>query len=245
MSTNPFRNRFQDQKCLFPVLHVTHGNFEKVVASAQMVVDEGATGVFLINHSVRASVVTDRAFQLVRRKLPKAWIGINLLGENAWISLAQAIRLGADGVWFDYCGADAEDHEFDQRFTAERQTCEQRLALRKAILPIMFGGAAFKYLSQEFCPKDAAVRAMSRCDVVTTSGTFTASAPKVEKIRTMRRAIAQYPLAIASGISAENIGRFARYTDAFLVASSIEREIGDINPRLFRELRRALTQATQ
>ncbi len=42
----------------------------------------------------------------------------------------------------------------------------------------------------------------------------------------MREAIGDHALAVASGITPENVGDFLPYVDAFLVASGIEKRFG-------------------
>ena len=58
-------------------------------------------------------------------------------------------------------------------------------------------------------------------DVVTTSGLSTGSAPDREKISRMKASIRNKPLAIASGISSDNVGNYLDIADCFLVATSL------------------------
>jgi predicted TIM-barrel enzyme len=67
-------------------------------------------------------------------------------------------------------------------------------------------------------------------DVITTSGMATGSAPAVEKIRSMREAIGKHPLAIASGMTPENVSQFMPYADAFLVATGISKSSYELDP---------------
>jgi predicted TIM-barrel enzyme len=67
-------------------------------------------------------------------------------------------------------------------------------------------------------------------DVVTTSGPGTGEAASVEKIRTMKNALGDFPLAIASGLTPENVGDFRDLADCFLVASGISSSWTDFDP---------------
>lgn len=58
-------------------------------------------------------------------------------------------------------------------------------------------------------------------DVVTTSGPATGQAADIAKIKTMRASLGKTPLAIASGISPENISLYLGVADCFLVATSL------------------------
>ncbi len=71
----------------------------------------------------------------------------------------------------------------------------------------------------------------------TTSGPGTGSAPELRKIREMREALGpDGPLAIASGITAENVVEFARYATHFLVASGVSRDEHHLDPVKVAEL---------
>jgi predicted TIM-barrel enzyme len=73
-------------------------------------------------------------------------------------------------------------------------------------------------------------------DVVTTSGPGTGHAAEVEKIRRMKQALADAPLAIASGIAPENVGHYLPYADAFLVATGISRSFTELDATRVRLL---------
>ena len=59
-------------------------------------------------------------------------------------------------------------------------------------------------------------------DVITSSGPGTGYAATVEKAKALRSGASGHPLALASGVSPENVDGFLPYVDAYLVASEIE-----------------------
>jgi hypothetical protein len=88
---------------------------------------------------------------------------------------------------------------------------------------LYFGGVAFKYQIQ---PKEeelesVCIKAKKYVDVITTSGDFTGKAASIKKIETIKNYIGDFPLAVASGITAENINNYKDLVDYVLVASSI------------------------
>jgi len=88
---------------------------------------------------------------------------------------------------------------------------------------LYFGGVAFKYQKQ---PKEnelenVCLSAMKVVDVITTSGDYTGKAASISKIEKIRNFIGNFPLAVASGISSENIDNYKHLIDYVLVASSI------------------------
>jgi protein-tyrosine-phosphatase len=67
-------------------------------------------------------------------------------------------------------------------------------------------------------------------DVVTTSGPGTGEAADRAKIAALRSGAPDAPLAIASGITPENVRRYADLADCFLVASGISESFAELDP---------------
>ena len=89
---------------------------------------------------------------------------------------------------------------------------------------LYFGGVAFKYqrtVPDSLLP-DAARQATPWVDVITSSGPGTGYAASVEKAKALRSGAGRHPVALASGVSPENVAGFLPYVDAYLVASEIE-----------------------
>lgn len=105
--------------------------------------------------------------------------------------------------------------------------------------PLYFGGVAFKY-QRAVAPEDwgaAAVQAAAMgVHAVTTSGPATGEPASVEKVKAIRSALRDHALALASGITPENVGDFLPYVDAYLVATGIERTFGEFDPARLRAL---------
>jgi predicted TIM-barrel enzyme len=91
------------------------------------------------------------------------------------------------------------------------------------------GGVSFKYTEWYTADPAESARMAEQLapfvDVVTTSGAGTGSPPSAEKITAMGRAAGPGRLAVASGISIENIADYSDQPDmTVLVASSLETE---------------------
>ena len=89
---------------------------------------------------------------------------------------------------------------------------------------------AFKYQRLIYDLRQAAVKATPYMDVVTTSGPGTGHAAAVAKIRLMKQALGDFPLAIASGVTPENVADYLPYADCFLVATGISRSFEELEP---------------
>ena len=101
---------------------------------------------------------------------------------------------------------------------------------------LYFGGVDFKYHTPEKnLPKISAL-AKNYMDVVTTSGVATGKAPDIHKIETMRKAIGDFPLAVASGITPENVKNYTDLVDCFLVATGISKSFTELDQKKVQNL---------
>ena len=206
----------------FPVLLVVvHAyDYQQVARNVAFALENGADGVFLIAGKMNWETLGD-CYEWLRPQFPDAWIGLNFLDLEPEVAF-QKVPQGVDGLWADNAGAgDARRGDF----YAER--VEPFRDDRPELL--YFGGAAFKYQPGVADVAQAARAALPFVDVVTTSGEGTGQAPDVEKIRAMKAAIGEVPLAIASGITPENVGDYLKICDAFLVATGISSSVRELD----------------
>jgi predicted TIM-barrel enzyme len=99
---------------------------------------------------------------------------------------------------------------------------------------------AFKYQREVEDVVQASRTAVDYMDVVTTSGPGTGFAASLDKIRTMKQAIGAFPLAIASGITPENVTDYLPISDCFLVATGISKRLDLLDARLTKRLIRTI-----
>lgn len=210
---NAIQKRFGKARVLLPVVHCIDETQARRAVNVAM--GAGADGVFLINQGGMSA----RHVAIFATSLPvEMFVGLNLLGDTAAAQIA-ADDEAIDAVWSDRCDLDGE-------------------------LPrprMFFGGVAFKYQPRGADEGAAAAAAAGAgVDVVTTSGPGTGEPPTVDKIRTMRAAIGTHALAVASGITPENVEAFLPFVDAFLAATGIESRFGTFDPRRVRALADAI-----
>jgi hypothetical protein len=99
-----------------------------------------------------------------------------------------------------------------------------------------FGSVAFKVGPEVLHPERAAEVAQSVMDVVTTSGTATGVPPDVDKVRARRGALEGHRLAVASGITPDNVEDYLPFVDDYLVATGISRDFHTLDPAKVRAL---------
>jgi predicted TIM-barrel enzyme len=220
------------RRVFLPVLHLPFGPsglFESV-AVAQ---DAGCDGVFLINQGMGTAELLAE-LPRVKERHSGLWVGVNLLGYDP----AEILRLPEasllDGLWADDAGVDAMDAgaaaEAQRRWQAARQETGWR--------GLYFGGTAFKTQAPVPPARLAEVgrRAAAFVDVVTTSGPATGRAAPLEKVLRLREALGEHPMALASGVTPENVREMLPHVDAFLVATGIEQQFGRLDPARTRAL---------
>jgi len=220
------RSIFRHRHVVLPVIHVV--DEAQALRNAAIARDAHADGVFLINHGMRWDELL-RIHAIVDRAFPSWWVGVNCL-EIQPAEVFARISSGVAGVWVDDAGVREDQLEqIDAAAVARARTAAGTAAL-------YFGGVAFKYRRPVEDVARAARIAAGYMDVVTTSGPATGQAADVAKIRTMKAALGATPLAIASGITPENVGDYLPVADCFLVATGISRSFEELDPARVRAL---------
>lgn len=206
-----FKEIFTRQHTLLPVIHVETP--QQTLHNANIAYEAGCDGIFLI--SMRGLNYKDllEMHKVVRQEFATWWIGVNFLDLRT-VSVFSKLNSGISGVWAD----NAEIYDWlDKQVKAEAIIEAKKKSDWKGLY---FGGVAFKYQHEVDNLALAAEIATEYMDVVTTSGDRTGYAPPKEKIAIMKAAIGNFPLAVASGISPDNVQNYLQ-ADCFLVSTSL------------------------
>ena len=221
---NRIQEVFGAPRVLLPVIHPVDERAAR--ASVRVAVEAGCRGVFLINQGMSADQVL-ALMMTVRRDHPRLWIGVNLLGHPPAEVLARGLAAGEgrlDGIWTDHAGV-----EPDGRADQAAAFATARGGWRGLYL----GGVAFKYQAPVPAERlgEVARIASAYLDVVCTSGPGTGHAADPAKVIAMREGLGPEPaLALASGVTDENVAGYLPYVDAYLVGTGIEHELGVLDP---------------
>lgn len=105
--------------------------------------------------------------------------------------------------------------------------------MRKFPAISVFGSVAFKYQPDEPNPAEAARQALAVGMIPTTSGAATGLAPEIAKIKGMSAA-ASGRLAVASGMTPDNVAEYAPHLSHILVATGVARDEHTLDPLLLR-----------
>ncbi len=206
---------------VLPVIHVLdNAQAEKNV---RLAIEGGCPGVFLINHDFAYEELLP-VIQHVRQIFPSLWLGVNFLAKTGKVAFPVLAKLLEEGVRVD--GYWADDARIDERCSPDEQVEALEIAKIKAECGwdgLYFGGTAFKKqreVSAEDYGKSAAI-ACEYMDVVTTSGIATGKSADLKKIKTFRAACEDTAVALASGITPENVLSYTPFVDCVLVATGI------------------------
>jgi predicted TIM-barrel enzyme len=202
------------------VIHVE--SQQQALRNVKIARDTNVDGVFLINHEISHKELLS-IHRAVVAEHGDWWVGVNCLDLSP-LEVFGCIDEAVAGVWVD-------DAMIDER--AEIQPdAEHVLQIREETgwPGLYFGGVAFKYQRHVEDLVQAATIAAQYMDVVTTSGPGTGEAAAPEKIGIMKQALGDRPLAIASGITPENVGGYLASADCFLVATGISESFEELDP---------------
>lgn len=221
---NRFREVFKTGPAVLPVIHVA--GLQQAIDNVRVASEAGSDGAFLINHRMSSGQFLSIC-ETVVRNFSDFWIGINCLDLNAeevfrQILLREVLMDSLGGLWVD-------NPMVDERLKKHPEA-EEINELRQEFSCLYFGGVAFKYQREVFDLERAAKVAARYMDVVTTSGPGTGLAADVKKISRMKSALSERPLAIASGITPENVRQYLGLADCFLVATGISRDFKNLDP---------------
>lgn len=207
---------------ILPVIH--HLDRLTTLSEVRVAREGGADGVFLISHHNDDDDLINIAWEAkqVNAGFP---IGLNLLSYTAVNAAPKVLEAGLDMFWADSMGVSSKGLSEAGAILS---------AFAKAHPEIQcFASVAFKYQSIEQDPVAAALAAAAAGFIATTSGAGTGKAPDVDKIKRMGAAC---PLAVASGITPENVADFAPHLSHILVATGISRTEYHIDPAKLQKL---------
>ena len=152
--------------------------------------------------------------RVIKKEFSTWWIGVNLLGEST-VSVFDQLNNDVSGLWAD--NAYIDEWSKKQSNADSIKSAKEKSGWKG----LYFGGVAFKYQRHVDNLALAAQIATQYVDVITTSGEGTGLAPDYEKVASMKASVGNSPIAIASGISPENIATYKDVANCYLVATSL------------------------
>lgn len=217
---------------VIPVIHFLHAR--QALRNAELAAKHGCHGVFLIDMQGRQADAVRASALEIKRQLPELKLGINHLSLAPTAAVLLNDSIGLDMTWTDQC----------LTHTEANAVTRQRLDFMTRTLATLphheaYVGVAFKYQAPEPNPGKAAADAHAAGFIATTSGPATGQPIDLDKLREIRAALpAGASLAVASGVTPENVVQLRGLATHVLVATGINSITGDelIEESLLSEL---------
>lgn len=242
-----FQDVFPMPKPIMAMLHLKGEDHEQVLARAKQEADTlmrlGADALIVEDYFGDETDVI-AVLQWLQRERPHYLYGVNLL-DQLTRSYELAERYGAKFMQVDSVAGHLLPEE-DPAYEQECLACQSRGTI------LILGGVRFKYkevLSGRSLEEDLGL-GCQRCGAIVVTGEGTGMNTDLEKIRTFRRHLGDFPLVVGAGLTPETVGQQLLIGDGAIVGSCLkeggkaENELSEENIRLFMEevqkLRRSL-----
>lgn len=220
---------FKNKKTLLPVIHVV--NEEDTLYNINLINKYNIEGCFLISHGDLDYNELIKLGTKIKNDNPNLWIGYNFLDieEEKIFNTLKELKFFPDGIWLDnsFVGLKGCNDIVEQM---NRDLFFYRTS---GFNGLYFGGFAFKYQRQPESLEKATREAVSKLNVITTSGTGTGKSADIDKIKTIYKNSIMLdavigkevfkPIGIASGITVDNVKDYLPFVDNFLVATGISK----------------------
>lgn len=213
---------------IIPVIH--YADDAQAMRNAEVAFEAGSDGVMVI-HMEGTNHLLPPVAMAIKARWPDRLVGLNLLGVDPVIAVATSIAAGLDMTWTD----DQLTHSARAPWNEAWRTSE---AVTVGDGHTLFTGVAFKHQAHEPDPEVAAMKACQFGFVPTTSGSATGVAAEAGRVARLRDAIGgAAPLAIASGVTPENVHEYAPHLTHILVATGVSSSFHEFDPDRLRDLR--------
>lgn len=229
-------------KKFLPVIHVTN-NTNVLWNNIDICIEAKVDGIFLISHGFKMAKELIIIRKEIKRRYPELWVGFNFLELDGWdtFSFLEGQGWNPEGIWIDNSHVGVNNTKALKLQDIWQGVLNRNYSSIDTYEMKYFGGVAFKYLQQPKDLKQATIDAIDKMDIVTTSGEKTGKSASISKVKIMHDALdGKKPLALASGISIENINDYLPYVDYYLVSSSISNSHDELNKEKTIELSNAI-----
>lgn len=209
---------------IIPVIH--HKDEALSIKNAQICAKNKVYGIFLISmdgDNVGLSALAKR----IKNIFPDLKVGVNHLGYSAIDSIYENLNYSLDMTWSDNPIVTGDNIAFEaQKIATEINDTNH----------MFFNSVAFKYQKAEKNIEQAVINSKSLNFIPTTSGQATGKAADLGKLSIMKQALKDYPLAIASGLTPENVQDYVNFIEYGLVATGISEDFYTFDEAKLKEI---------
>ena len=203
-------------KPIIGMLHMTgYGADEKMeIAKKEIeIMYRNGVNAILVENYYGDHADVENALQYLQENYPDQVYGVNVL-DDPDVAFDLARKHGAKFVQIDsVCGHALPQHDAELAKYLERLRGERDIFL--------LGGVRFKYtqhLSGRSLEEDLKL-GMERCDAIVVTGAGTGISTDLEKIKTFRSILGDFPLIVGAGMTAQTARQQLAFSDGAIVGS--------------------------
>ncbi len=207
---------FGVEKPIIGMLHLSGYGREKVLENAKREIDimyRNGVNAVLVENYFGDRVDVENALKLLQRDYPDKVYGVNMLGFPE-MAFDLARKYGAKFVQMDSVCGHLEPN-YEKPFLKKLET------LRGDRDIFLLGGVRFKYqpVRSGRSLEDDLKLGMERCDAIVVTGEGTGITTDLEKIKTFRSILGDFPLIVGAGITEGNVVEQLDFADGGIVGS--------------------------
>ena len=207
---------FGVDKPIIGMLHLSGFGRDEVMEIARREVEimyRNGVNAVLVENYFGDDVDVENALKYLQDNYPDKVYGVNILGDPD-VAFDLARKYGAKFVQIDsVCGHALPQHDAQLSKFLDRLRGERDIFL--------LGGVRFKYtqhLSGRSLEEDLRL-GMERCDAIVVTGAGTGINTDLEKIKTFRSILGDFPLIVGAGMTAETAQEQLVFSDGAIVGS--------------------------
>ncbi|MHB8079930.1 MAG: BtpA/SgcQ family protein [Candidatus Krumholzibacteriia bacterium] len=203
------------------------------LADADALVEGGVGALMVENYHdapfwpERVPPVTVAALALmvaaVRRRHPRLPVGVNVLRNDAAAALAVAVATGAAFIRVNvHVGAVVTDQGLLRGRAHHTLRARRDLGAVVGVLADLRVKHGAPLAPRPLAEEARDLRQRGLADGVIVTGAATGGEADPEELAAARAALPDCPLLVGSGLTAENLGRYARWADGWIVGTSLQ-----------------------
>lgn len=207
---------FGVDKPIIGMIHLSGFGRDEVMEIARREIEimyRNGVNAVLVENYFGDDTDVENALKYLQDKYPDKVYGVNILGDPD-VAFDLARKYGAKFVQIDsVCGHALPQHDSELAKYLERLRGERDVFL--------LGGVRFKYtqhLSGRSLEEDLKL-GMARCDAIVVTGSGTGISTDLEKIKTFRSILGDFPLLVGAGMTAETAQEQLAVSDGAIVGS--------------------------
>lgn len=191
----------------------------------------GVDGIMIENnydipHSIKVGPETISALTYVGQRVKKSVklpIGICVLWNDYQAALAVAKVVGAKFIRVPAFVDDVKT-QYGEVYSNPRDVIQYRRRIRAEEVAL-FADIQVKHaelISKRSITKSAELAILNKADGLIVTGQWTGDAPKLDKLKAVRRCVGSFPVLVGSGATKDNIKTLSSYIDGVIVGTAIK-----------------------